>query len=218
MAGKRYTPKFDGSNEVRTQVPKPPPGLYKGTVQSISLGVIKGGKEENVGQDRFSLMLEITDGKYAGARILHSLNMTKQGAPYVNDFLFSLTDGSDEEKATVIDDLWKKKRMLISESPDRWGNYPVIRIGKYIFSKGVTTHFETVDGTDNKGAERAEIKRFVLPLDDDEADSEDEDASFEDDSEDDAGDAVEVAVDDDEGDSEAVEADADDDDPWSDDE
>jgi len=224
--GKRYAPKFDGSEAQHNFYTGPPPvpGLYKGKIDSIALGVIKSGKPENVGQDRLSIMVSITEGKYAGARILTGLNLVPDGAANVNDFLASLTDGSEEAIKAVKQAFWKEKKMLVADETDDYGNYPVIRIGKYVFAKGVQTAFETRMRPDREGNDRADIRRWVTPLqladEGDESDdlSDDDDTDIVDSDGDSEGDVVE-ADDSDSNEGEAVVADDDDDedDPWSDD-
>jgi hypothetical protein len=148
--------------------PPPPAGTYQGKVKKMGLAKIASG--ENKGADRIALVLEITQGKYKGAGILHSLNLTKQGSPFVNQFLESMTDGSEKQKKVIVDWFWNKGYDVQNDSDGKLGR-PINWIGSPKFVPvGKTCAFMTRMGTDQQGEPRAEIARFVVPVEDSEED------------------------------------------------
>lgn len=180
--------------------PPPPDGLYKGKVKYLALGKIASG--ENKGGQRISVVVEISEGKYKGAGIGTGLNLTKQGEPYVNQFLRSLTDGSEEQWRGIREAFWRTGYLV--GDPDKKGRLPIERIGKKTNPIGMSLSFVTKLRTRSDTNEvTADIARFVTPQKNDE---------IEDDSEDDLlsdSDTIEEAVED------MVDLDVDQDDPWS---
>ena len=199
-------PNVDGFNQTDTGIsyydgPPPVPGVYQGKIKQLALATIATGA--NAGGQRLHLVVEITEGKYKGAGLVHSLNLTNQGAPYVNQFLRSLTDGSEAQYNAIREAFWHVGYSVGDENQK--GRLPILKIGKKTDPIGMTTTFVTRMRPGNDGTERAVIARFVIPVPSDDAtqeDSEDEidlDTSFAD--IDDLDDKVSIG--------------ADSDDPWS---
>lgn len=160
---KNVTFDFDGSDEEFDFYSGPPPvaGLYHGYVKDMSLGVISA-ETVNKGKKRINMTLVIDDGKYKGAPIYHNLNVTKDGAKFVNGFLDALTDGSPEHVKAARAAFWKGK-LIINEKPDQRGNHEVLRLGSKVIAKGdLKCWFMTKIAPDNNGVDRARIARFVV--------------------------------------------------------
>lgn len=84
----------------------PPTGAYSGKLKVVSLGQISQAAKNpaNRGKPKFNVGVELTgtpDGKYDGFMAWGSLNLIDSGIPYVNQFLHSLTDGSDKSITAV---------------------------------------------------------------------------------------------------------------------
>lgn len=163
-------PDLDGFNATETgsnfyDGPPPPPGVYKGIVKQLSLAKIATGP--NAGGDRLHLVVEIADGKYKGAGLVHSLNLTQQGQPFVNQFLRSLTDGSEDQWVAIREAFWHTG-YLVADKPDQKSRLPILRIGKKTNPIGLTTSFvtriRTVEKGEYAGQERTDIARFVTPF------------------------------------------------------
>lgn len=194
--------------------PLPVDGLYKGKI--VKLFLTKTVRGENKGQENIMVVCEITEGKYKGAGVAKFLQLTKQGSSWVNQFLHSLTDGSEEQKK-AIRHAFKNIGYEVGEK-DSKNRFPIVKIGKKTNPIGLTTSFVTKKRTGTDEVERAEISRFVVPLVDNDEDAEDstpEDAldSTED------GDYEESGMDEFASDGESSEEDADSDstdseDPW----
>lgn len=190
--------------------PPPKPGTYRGIIKKMGLATIASG--DNKGAKRIALLLEINSGEFKGAGIFHSLNLTKQGSGYVNQFLEALTDGTEAQKLGIRQAFWKIGYDVEAEAEGK-GGQQFIKIGKGFKPIGKEVAFVTKAGSDQQGNPRAEIARFVLPL----ANSEDEDSddALDDDITDDA---ISDAVDDDIAEDvvgEEVSEEEDSDDPWS---
>lgn len=158
-------PVIDGFNDTNTgggyyDGPPPTPGLYQGKVKQLALATIATGV--NAGGQRLHLVVEITEGKFKGAGLVTSLNLTAQGAPYVNRFLRSLTDGSDEQDKGIREAFWHVGYSVGDE--DQKGRLPILKIGKKFDPIGKSTAFVTRMRTGNDGVERADIARFVTPV------------------------------------------------------
>lgn len=198
-------PNVDGYDEQLTgssyyDGPPPVPGVYKGKIKQLALATIATGN--NAGGQRLHLVVEITEGKYKGAGLVHSLNLTKQGAPYVNQFLRSLTDGSDSQYNAIREAFWRVGYTVGDE--DQKGRLPILKIGKKTDPIGLATSFVTRMRAGNDGVERADIARFVVPATVE---------TQEDTEEDDTLDSLAEFADLDELDKVTISADADD--PWS---
>lgn len=141
--------------------PPPTPGTYQGKIKKMGLARIQNG--DNAGADRIALLIEITQGKFKGAGVMHSLNLTEQGAPYVNQFLHAMTDGSDQQKEMIEDWFWEKG-FDTQEDPDGKMGRQFNFIGKPSFKPiGKNVAFVTKMDSYN-GAEKAAIVSFVVPL------------------------------------------------------
>ena len=155
--------------------PPPPPALYKGVVKKMLLTKVAAGEKK--GEQRIMVICEISEGKYKGAGVSKWLQLTKQGSPWVNQFLHSLTDGSEEQKKAIrhafetvgytVGDMDAKKRL------------PIVKIGKKTNPIGLATSFVTkLRTSESDGVTRAEIARFVTPfVDNDEGEDDDLDTS-----------------------------------------
>jgi hypothetical protein len=73
--------------------PLPPKGSYPAILKLVRVKQIKG-KTDN----RLQIMAVLNTGdQYDGCPVWGGVNLTDQGIPYVNQFLASLTDGSESE-------------------------------------------------------------------------------------------------------------------------
>lgn len=134
--------------------PPPKPALYKGVVKKMLLS--KVGDEQ-----RIMVLCEISDGPYKGAGVTKWLQLTEQGSPWVNQFLRSLTDGSDEQ-FKAIRHAFKEVGYQVGDM-DAKNRLPIIKIGKKTNPIGMSTAFMTKLRTGTDDVERAEISRFVVP-------------------------------------------------------
>jgi hypothetical protein len=74
--------------------PLPPKGSYPAKMKVVQFKEIVNGK--NKGSYRISIVATLDTGdKYDGCPVYGGVNLTEQGAQYVNQWLYSLTDGSD---------------------------------------------------------------------------------------------------------------------------
>lgn len=175
----RMKPKVDGLGaEIEGfgyDGPPPVPGTYHGFVKKMGLAKIATG--ENKGADRIALVIEIDEGKFKGAGIVHSLNMTDQGKGWVNNFLDSLTDGSERQRNGLQKLFWQKGYDVANEADGKLG-HQFLDIGGKFKPIGKTCMFVTVLRPDQYGEDKAAIARFIVPRDanedDDEDDSEDD--------------------------------------------
>jgi len=81
----------------------PPTGSYSGILKVLSTGVI-GPTAQNAGKGKLSVGVELVDtpgGKYDGYVAWGNLNLIDSAAPFINQFLFSLTDGSDAQLRSI---------------------------------------------------------------------------------------------------------------------
>lgn len=179
MAPRMIKPSFDGYDEddiggAYYNGPPPKPGNYQGRVKSFYLTKIES-EGENKGKTRLDLLIEITakgDGsetEFAGAGVFHSLNETEQGARFLNQFLRSITDGSEEEWKAVRKAWWRQEKQVGDTETIRGKKMvPVLRFGKWQpQEKQLTTTFVTRMGTykfgERKGEPMAEIAYFITP-------------------------------------------------------
>lgn len=161
-------PDIDGFDDTDTGAsfydgPPPPPGVYNGVIKQLALAKIATG--ESKGKKRLHLVVEITDGKFKGAGLVHSLNMTTQGNPFVNQFLRSLTDGSEEQWVGIRKAFWRTG-YTVDDQPDAKNRFPILKIGKKFNPIGKPLSFVTRMRPDNNGVQRADITRFVIPFQD----------------------------------------------------
>lgn len=201
--------------------PLPKPALYKGKVSYLALGKIKSGT--NSGQQKLVVMCTITEGPFKGAGVGKNLQLSEQGAGWVNQFLHSLTDGSEAQKKGIEEAFYGTGYVLADETKN--GLTPILKIGKKTNPVGVACNFvvtnRTIEEGDRKGETVADISRFVSKRNDEESEAAVEDP------EDDFADALAAADDSDDDDStaatdldtsdddDAVVGGADDGDPWS---
>lgn len=165
-------PSFDGSNETSNQYdgPPPTPGPYKGEVKGLWLTKIKRG--ENEGTDMLTVSVAITGGKFKGARLLHNLPVMKNTAWSLNQFLDSLTDGSEKQREVLRKWFWTIG-YNVSDDEEKLGR-PILRIGKKFDPIGKPVSFVTKMDNYND-TPRAIIDRFVVPLENSDDDDDDED-------------------------------------------
>lgn len=163
----RMKPSFDGSEETTRPEgmfydgPPPKPGRYTGVVEK--LGLAKIGSGDNKGQDRLALLVRITGGEYDGAGVFHSLNMTKQGGYFVNQFLWAMTDGSQRQRDAIRKMFWHKGYDVSKETDGKMG-HPITVIGAKFNPIGKKVVFVTLRDHDLEGNERAKIARFLVPM------------------------------------------------------
>lgn len=158
----RIKPTFDGSTMSSGfyDGPPAPPGTYRGVVKKMGLAEIKNGP--NAGASRIALLLEISDGKFKGAAVMHSLNLTTQSAWAVNQFLDALTDGSDVQKNGLRNLFWQKGYDVENEPDGKMGQQ-FISIGGKFKPLGKPVAFVTkMDSWEGKP--KAAIDRFVVPI------------------------------------------------------
>lgn len=165
----RMRPEFDGFDETDPPEgmgtfydgPPPPPGIYHGTLKK--LGLAKIGSGDSKGSDRLAVLVEIDRGKYKGAGVFHSLNMTKQGGYFVNQFLWAMTDGSDRQKDALRNMFWRKGYDVAKEPDGKMGK-PISVIGAKFVPVGRELSFVTTMDNDLEGNPRPKIVRFVVPV------------------------------------------------------
>lgn len=201
--------------------PPPKPGTYVGVVKKMALNKIARG--DNEGKPRIALLLEITEGQFKGAGIMHSLNETEQGKGFLNQFLHAMTDGSDKQKKMIEEWYWELGYDVESESDGKMGR-PFNYIGKPTFKPiGKKVAFTTKMDSYNEEP-KAAIVSFIVPLEDSEESEPEEEvlavSSDDADDSDDSDDSVVAEDSSDEGDdfdSPTSDSGGDDDNPWGDD-
>lgn len=206
-----------------------PPPPYKvplrGIVKRVTIGAIKSGP--NKGAPRINMLVEVKEpkgsknAKYNEFGVWHGLNITDQGAGYVNQWLNSLAGPSEVAQKKLQKAFWGAGGVKVD------GDDHLIAIGTFKINSPTGTSpvaFVGKRGTDQDGEERFEIGSFLILTNSSEADEEDEE-EFEDDEdededydEDDDADDEDDDVDDDEDDEDADEEDDDDGDDGEDDE
>lgn len=140
--------------------PPPDPGTYRGVVKKMGLAKIANG--DNAGADRIALLLEITEGKFKGAAVVHSLNVTEQGKGFVNVFLHALTDGSEKQKEAIEEWFWDLGYEVEDKEDGSFGQQ-FIFIGKPKFKPiGKPVAFVT-SIEPYKGKPTARVDRFCVP-------------------------------------------------------
>lgn len=84
----------------------PPTGSYTGKLKVVSIGEI-GPEAVNAGKPKLSIGVELKAAKgspsqkYDGFIAWGNLNLIESAAPYINQFLMALTDGSEESLAKI---------------------------------------------------------------------------------------------------------------------
>jgi len=145
--------------------PLPPAGVYKGKLAKLFYAVVADG--ENKGEVHFLAICEITEGQYKGASASKWLQDTEKGAPWLNQFLRSLTDGSDAQ-FKGIRDAWWDHGYEIDDSKAIKGMYAITKIGKKTNPVGMPTTFMTKIRN-----ERCEITRFISKVAESDGDGDD---------------------------------------------
>lgn len=84
----------------------PPSGSYSGILRIVTQKYITGenAKPENKGKPKWLIGVELTDtedGAYDGYTAFGNLNLIEGSEAFVNQFLFSITDGSDKQFAAI---------------------------------------------------------------------------------------------------------------------
>jgi hypothetical protein len=157
--------------------PPPTAGLYKGKVKKLLLQQVESGEKK--GEQRILVICDITVGKFKGAGVAKWLQLTKQGSPWVNQFLRALTDGSD---AAFADMRAGFKKGYACEGPDSKKRYSIEKFANKFVPIGKDINFfvtqRTIEGGERDGELVAQIARFVTPVngtvsDDDEPDADD---------------------------------------------
>lgn len=78
----------------------PPTGAYEGVLKILSVDVISQESQSWAGRPKLRVGVELRNtpgGKYDGYLAWGNLNLIDPSIPYVNQFLLSMTDGSDEQ-------------------------------------------------------------------------------------------------------------------------
>lgn len=207
--------------------PKPPKGIYKGTVRFLKLRGTKEGKsfvpKKNKNGDYMisgAVSLKGTKGgKYDGYLVNFNQNISTQGAPFVNQMLNSMFGGSEK----IRKEFWNKK-IFVGVDLDGM----ITHVGKARYTdNSIDVVISTKDGKDNNGSPELQIGAWLsakaLDTDtDSDEDEDDEDLEFEDDGdeedEDLEDDAEEADEDADEDDFDEAEEDEDDGDEGDEDE
>lgn len=199
--------------------PPPPPATYRGEVYRMGLSEVQSG--DNKGTDKWIVSVKITDGKYKGATVLTSFTMIKSNAWSFNQFLESMTDGSEKQRALIKKWYYSIGYKIEDEEKYKKLGRQIEFIGKPAFKpigKKVTI-------VTSMNGEYAQIDRFLVPLDNSDEEEESssdtaEETATEETASDDSDDSLEgleEAAEEtaDETAEEAVaEDDSDDDDPW----
>ena len=103
----------------------PPNGAYQAAVKVVKIDKIGSGNDK--GKSRLKIVAIIDDPEYPeykGCPAFGNLNLTEQGASYVNQFLESLTDGSEAQKKAVRNAFWKTGP-IVDDAKEH-----IVRIGK----------------------------------------------------------------------------------------
>lgn len=190
----------------------PPNGAYEGVLKVLKVGKIGSGTDK--GKHKLSPTVILDDPEYPeyhGCPMFGNLNLTDQGVPYVNQFLESLTDGSEKAKADIKRAFWKTGP-IVDDAKEH-----ILRIGKLQVNspKGeirvlVGTKIDTYNGNTS-----VKIQQYMLIGDDEDRgpntdDDDDDDESNVVEAEDDSDDVTEVDSDDEDA--------GEDEDPYADDE
>lgn len=78
----------------------PPSGSYSGILRTVMIKYITGEESKNKGKPKLLIGVELTDtvdGKYDGYMAWGNLNLIDGSEAYINQWLLSLTDGSDKQ-------------------------------------------------------------------------------------------------------------------------
>ena len=103
----------------------PPNDAYRGILKTVKVRKIQSGEDK--GKNGLMLVVILNDPKfpeYDGCPVFGNLNLTDQGAQYVNQFLEALTDGSDKAKTDIKRAFWKTGP-IVDDAKEH-----ILRIGK----------------------------------------------------------------------------------------
>ena len=114
--------------------PIPPVGSYGGKLKVVKLMQIKQGSQ-NAGKTRVMLMAEITDpGPYKGYPTFGGVNVIDSGLQFVNQWLRSLTDGSEEQFRAIKQAFYRDGKGLRPGTDYDEDTAHVKRIGKWLIN------------------------------------------------------------------------------------
>ena len=105
----------------------PKTGTYEGTLKIITVGTI-GAQAQNAGKPKLSVGVELKNtpnGAYDGYVAWGNLNLIDSSIPFVNQFLWCLTNGSESEK-TAIEKAFYDGGIVVDERKKH-----VLKIGKF---------------------------------------------------------------------------------------
>jgi hypothetical protein len=135
--------------------PLPTPGPYKGVLKKMLL-------TKKNGEQRIMVVCEISEGKFKGAGVTKWLQLTKQGSPWVNQFLHSLTDGS-EAQMRGIRKAFNEVGYEVGPMDDK-KRLPIVKIGSKTQVSGRPIAFVVKHRTNPEdNITRAEVARFIIP-------------------------------------------------------
>jgi hypothetical protein len=173
--------------------PPPKAGFYKGPIKKILLQ-----KGKNPGQIRWMVLCEINHGPFKGAGVVKWIEPDGDNAKWFNQWLHSLTDGSEEQMRAIRKSFAENGFMV---DKDDKGKTNVVRIGKNTNPIGKVIGFvvkqRTIQGGERDGEVVAEISRFAVPKGNDEETEEDSPESVLDDDDSGLDDTETVETDDD---------------------
>lgn len=154
-------------------IPAPPKGRYKVRLKRMTHGTIRSG--DNAGAPRFNCLLELigpkSAEKYVGYGFWHGLNLTKQGAGYVNQFLNGLAGSSESAQRALRKAFWDADIVVDDDNH-------VIKIGKTKIGSPdgqLTLEITTRMGKDRDGNPRSEVVSVLVPQNETESSSEADD-------------------------------------------
>lgn len=188
----------------------PKPGTYQGKLKGLKVTEIQTGP--NAGADRLRVLVEITGPKGAkninggsavGTGVFSGLNITEQGAGYVNQFLHAVAGAKSAADKKAIEKAFWGVGKYDGCAMDEDGE--VEKIGKALFIGSPAGErpigIVTTVRPNKDGEKMADISRFLAPKaadDDDDVDEDDDEEDIEEPEEDDEEDEEEDEEDEDE--------------------
>ena len=131
---------IDGSNEDAAEGfptwdgPTPPVGSYGAKLKVAKLAQIKQGSQ-NAGKTRIMLLAEITDpGPYKGYSAFGGVNVIDSGLQFVNQWLRSLTDGSEAQFTAIKKAFYRDGKGLRPGTDYDEDTAHIKRIGKWLIN------------------------------------------------------------------------------------
>jgi hypothetical protein len=142
----------------------PPVGSYGARLKMAKLGIIKPGSQ-NAGKTLIQLLAEITDeGDYKGYPAFGNVNLIDAGLQFVNQWLRSLTDGSEEQFLAIKKAFYRDGKGLRAGTDFDENTGHIKRIGKWIVNSPdgqipvkVTLRHRTWEGNT-----RAQVQTWLL--------------------------------------------------------